>query len=474
MKKVLIIVTLIFAVISSDAKVTLSCIFQDNMVLQQNANVAIWGKATPGKNVQITASWTNEKFSVLTDKDGKWITRIPTPTAGGPYTLSFKEGETVTLSNVLIGEVWLCSGQSNMEMPMSGYNCQPAEFATDRIINAKPTKQIRICNVSKFCSNFRQDSVKCKWCENNPETVSGTSATAYYFAETLQNALDIPVGIIVSCWGGTTIEAWMTKEVIEKVAPGEFNFDYLNNKEEKHFGGKAQTMYNGQIAPLEPFTINGIIWYQGESNRGRHEQYARLQPAYVQMMRDNFQSPNAGFYFVQIAPYPYDNPDKFTSGYFYEAQASTLKTIPHSGMATTVDIGEYQTIHPHKKLEVGKRLAYLTLTKDYGFKGITAEAPQYKSMTIEGNQVKVTFDCDHNGINPIADEIHGFEVAGEDKVFHRAKAHRSKDSEVTVSSDEVKNPVAVRYCFRNFEEGNLYNNYGIPVGPFRTDNWNID
>jgi len=267
----------------------------------------------------------------------------------------------------------------------------------------------------------------------------------------------------------------MTEESLEKCCPGEFKFDHLGKRENSQgFEGREATMYNGQIAPLIPFSIKGLIWYQGESNRTRYKQYTRLQPEYVSMMREKFQSPDAGFYFVQIAPHLYDNdPNGWGSGYFCEAQASTLKTIPHSGMATTLDIGDDQTIHPHQKPIVGQRLAYIALYKDYGFTEIEAEAPTYKSMTIKDNKIIIEFDNCHEGISPIVANIPGFEIAGEDRVFHKADAFNNNPNrqQVNVSSKEVPNPVAVRFCFRNFQSSTLKNNFGIPVGPFRTDDW---
>ena len=232
------------------------------------------------------------------------------------------------------------------------------------------------------------------------------------------------------------------------------------------------TLFNGQVAPLIPFTFKGMIWYQGETNRGRPEQYIRLQKEYVEMMRRLFKNPDAPFYFVQIAPYPYSAPNDWTSGYFCEAQRKSLDVIPHSGMAATLDVGEYGTIHPCKKKEVGNRLAYLALVNDYGMKGVFADSPAYESVKFEDGKAIVQFKVDHRLLSPIDTDLTGFEIAGEDKVFHPATG-RVSGKTVIVSNPDVPKPVAVRYCFRNWGVGTLFNNYGIPAGPFRTDDWNL-
>jgi len=475
MKRILFVLALLCLVSRMEAKVVLSPIFNDNMVLQQNENVLLHGTATPGKTVSIQTGWNYAPFQAVADSAGKWSIRVKTPSAGGPYTISFDDGEKTSISNVLIGEVWLCSGQSNMEMVMRGYESQPVEHSAERIAGAKPSKPIRICTVPHVSSTTPLETAEIKWLEHTPEAVSGASATAYFFAETLQNALDIPVGIIINCWGGSSIETWMTKEVLESVAPGEFDYGHLGSSDKKYQWNNqlAQLLYNGKMVPVSPFTVKGFIWYQGETNRDRAEQYARLQPAFVGMLRERFQCPDAAFYYVQIAPYPYDNADSWALGYLREAQQKNLESIPHSGMATTTDIGEYQTIHPRKKLEVGQRLAWLALTKDYGIKGLDADAPKYKSMRVDGKQIIVDFDCYTNCICPISSEIEGFEIAGEDRVFHKAHAFRCGRESVRVFCEKVPNPVAVRYCFRNFQEGTMGNTFGIPVGPFRTDDWKL-
>ena len=478
MKRFLSII--IFALIGASgmwAKVTLPSFFSDNMVLQQNTEAAIWGWTDTGGKVTVSTTWAGAKFTATPDADGKWMVRIPTPAAGGPYNIFITDGDKSArseLANVLIGEVWFCSGQSNMEMPVGGYGGQPAEGASDFILGAKANSPIRICNITRKASLTPLSECEGSWSENLPEVVSNTSATAYFFAHKLQEVLDIPVGIIVSCWGGSTIETWINRETLTSKFSKEFDLSFLDR--DKIEGTEFQTpctLFNGQVAPLVPFTFGGMIWYQGEANRGRAEQYIRLQKEYVAMMRDLFKVPDAPFYFVQIASWPYDDPDGWTSGYFREAQAKSLEVIPNSGMAVTLDIGEYDTIHPHKKREVGNRLAYLALVKHYGLKGIDPDSPVYESVSFGNSEAIVTFKMDGRGLSP-AGNLEGFEIAGADKVFHPADAHvQLWNNKVVVSSPDVPDPVAVRYCFRNWGVGTLFNNYGIPVGPFRTDNWDL-
>ena len=307
--------------------------------------------------------------------------------------------------------------------------------------------------------------------ENRPEVVYETSATAYFFARQMYDVLQVPIGIITADKGGSTIEAWLSRDILEKEFPGEFDTSILDTGDIEQMNVKTPTIYyNGMLSPIFPFTFKGILWYQGESNRGRHDQYVRLQTRLVQMLREEFQNPDAPFYFVQIAPHAYSNGDNFKSGYFYEAQQKTLALIPHSGIVPTVDLGNYHFIHPPKKMEVGNRLAMLALVNDYGIKGVNPVAPSYQSVVFQDGKAIVTVQTDEVGLLPAKVPVGGFEIAGADQVFHPAEAVAYKN-EVTVSSPEVSDPVAVRYCFRNWGEGSLFNASGFPLLPFRTDNW---
>lgn len=467
------ILSCLFA-IGGFSKVTLPSIFSDNMVLQQNTQVAVWGWSDSGKKVTISPSWKSKKTVAVPDKDGKWSVRIQTPSAGGPYEVVISDGEKITLRNVLVGEVWFCSGQSNMEMPMRGFRNQPVEGAAEVIMSAKPERQIRMCTVVRKASLTPVYECEGSWKENTPEAVAATSAAAYFFALKVQEMLGIPVGLLISEWGGSTIETWMDRETLSSLFPGEFDLSFLDGNElPKRKNQSPCTLFNGQVQPLIPFTFKGMLWYQGESNRYRPEQYVRLQKEYVAMMRRLFDNPEAPFYFVQIAPYRQECETDFTSGFFCEAQEKSLAEIPRSGMVTTMDLGECGSIHPRKKREVGERLANLALVNDYGFKGINPVAPSFESVKFEDGKALVTMKVDAMGLAPWGADILGFELAGSDKVFHPAAA-RVKDTKViVVSSPDVPEPVAVRYCFRNWSVGNLSSCWGLPAGPFRSDSWEI-
>lgn len=472
MKKILVIVASLLATASLQAKVELPSIISDNMVLQQNADVALWGWTEPGRKVVVSGSWSKKSVSAVADGNGKFMVKLPTCAAGGPYTLCFNDGDKTILSNILLGEVWFCSGQSNMEMPMEGFKNQPVEGAAKVIATAKSSRNIRMVTVTRRTSLREEERpMGGSWEMNTPEAVAKTSATAYFFADMLEQTLGVPVGLLITDWGGTPIEAWMDRPTIEGGFASEFDLAFLNGSElPKDAPKQPCTLFNGQVAPLIPFTFKGMLWYQGCDNRHRAEQYTRLQPAYVEMMRKRFGNPDAPFYFVQLAPYRYSSPDKFHQGYINEAQEKTLDLIPHSGMAATLDVGEFGTIHPCKKQQVGERLALLALQDTYGVKGFDAHSPRFESMKVEGSNIIVKLSTVMGGIAPIGVDLPGFEVAGEDHVFHPATG-LVRSFGVVVSCPEVEHPVAVRYAFRNWSQATLFNNYGIPVGPFRSDNW---
>ncbi len=470
MKRQIILLAMMLAALSLDAKVTLPSIFGDNMVLQQKEDVAVWGVAD-GKKVTIKTGWSKKKIVVSPDENGKWFTRIPTAEAGGPYEITFDDGDKTILKNVLLGEVWFCSGQSNMVMSMRGFIGQPVEHGAEYILSADPEVPIRLCDIPNKQSSepLPSDSLKTVWKLNSPEVVLRYSSTAYFFARSLQEQLKVPVGVVTADWGGVTIETFMSREVIDRDFPGEFD----NVIPEPAYPKTPAVLFNAMIAPILPFTFRGFIWYQGEENRKRPEQYARLQPAYAKMLRELFQAPDTPFYFVQIAPHAYDNPRSFMSGYFWEAQQKSLASIPHSGMVGTSDIGSYSSIHPPKKLEVGKRLAALALYNDYGYKVLNPNAPSYKSVEFDGAEAVITVEnVEWMGLFPGDIPVGGFEIAGEDRVFHPAEGISHKYT-IRVHSDEVQEPVAVRYCFRNWSEATLFSAWGMPLLPFRTDDWDI-
>lgn len=475
MKNRLLAFALLLCGVAAQAKVVLPSVIGDNMVLQRETKVALWGKAEPSHKVVIAPSWTKSKTVVTADADGKWSARVATPAAGGPYSICFNDGEKLVVGNVLIGEVWFASGQSNMEMPVRGFNGQPVEGAADVIFGARRETPIRMCTVRRRVSATPLDRCDAKWLENTPDAVAATSATAYFFAMYLQNALGIPVGLVISDWGGTGIEPWMSRETLEAEFPGEVPLDHLDAEKLPEMSQyKASTLFNGMVAPLIPFTVKGIIWYQGESNRGFSELYRRLQPSYVRMMRRLWNDDRMPFYFVQIAPYCFrgDAMD-ITAALLMEAQAKSMEDIPHCGMVATADIGQPWCIHPAKKKEVGQRLASLALKKDYGFALWGAESPMLDKWEVrEDGKILLSFKNNDSGLGPVNEDIEAFEVAGEDRVFHPATGRVQKGyATILVTCPEVSAPVAIRYAFHNYAPGVFHNGAGLPIVPFRTDNW---
>ena len=472
------------------AKVELPSILSDNMVLQQQTDVALWGTATPGNTVIVSPSWTKKRFKVTADsRTGEWKMRVPTPMAGGPFDMVFSDGEKTVLSNILIGEVWYCSGQSNMFMRMSGYPSSPVEGAVDAALSAKASTPIRIFEPAEKMSRTPLPEVEGKWEENTPDVVIRSSALAWFFANRIQSTLDVPVGVIVSSSGGSSIQCWMDRRTIAEKFSEDYDLAVLEREETKLGVHMPCVLYNGMVDALVPYTFKGMLWYQGCTNRGESpELYTRLQTSYVEMMRDRFQNPDASFYFVQLSSFFCDgDPDGFMNGYFLEAQQKTLESIPNSGMVTTTDLGMYGNIHPVDKKTPAERLAYLALQNDYGVLPFCATAPVWKSIKIndaprriETEDVKVKsitvyFNTYTKGmadsVGPRGEDLKGFEIAGDDRVFHKAHAMATWGAYVNVWSDEVPEPVAVRYCFRNWAPGNLKSNFGIPVAPSRTDAW---
>lgn len=448
----------------AEAKVKLPGIFSDNMVLQQNDNVKIWGNST-GKTVQVITSWNNKKYKVNADDSGNWQATLTTPSAGGPYTISLDDGEKLNLENILIGEVWLCSGQSNMEMPVKGFKNQPTLNSNDILLEAE-NPQIRLIKYDKTASRIpATDNKSTSWQVSDAQSAKEFSAVAFQFAQTLQRKLKVPVGVIMSTWGGTKIEAWMTENSLK-------SFPEIQIKPvadpAKVNPNDPTVLFNAMINPIVEYGIKGILWYQGESNRVNAGKYEQMMVSMVKEWRQLWNR-DMSFYYVQIAPYQYaDNP--LSGALIREAQLNASRNIPNSGMAVTMDIGAANFIHPPDKTAVSKRLAFQALAKTYGMKGLAHESPVYKSMSIDKDVVNISFDHAENGLTSYGKILSAFEVAGEDKVFYPASA-KLTNTGIAVQSDKVKSPAAVRYAFKDWVIGDLFNVEGLPASSFRTDNW---
>lgn len=669
MKNVIVLSLICFSLLFAQTEMTklkLPAIFSDNMVLQQKTDAAFWGNAEPNQKISIVTSW-GKNISTKSKKDGTWLVKIKTPKAGGPFEVKVTSGsETISYKNVLIGEVWLCSGQSNMEMPLAGWPPRDTIHGATKEIPAANYPNLRLFTVTRSTSTVPEKDCTGTWSECSPENAASFSATAFFFGKKLMTELNIPIGLIHSSWGGTPVEAWTDaknlstipkyKEIIDMYAnaKGEYeklvawlaalpqidlsqnadenkwrdvdlkdkecsavnyddskwfdasmpcnydklglsNFDgviwyrkqieipetwlnkelvlelgpiddmdatYVNGvkvggfekdgfwqvervhvipadlvKDKKliiairvldnqgggGFNGTSEkfrlhlkataenisiagpwkylpvaeyrngkfyvfdaatlaylnrpklsieisaymptTLYNAMISPLVPYNLRGAIWYQGESNTGEPELYKTVFPMMINNWRNDFKN-QLSFYFTQISPFRYDAGTN--SQYLREAQFQSL-SVPKTGMAVTLDIGNIENIHPGNKKDVGERLAIWALAKDYG-KKVVYSGPLYKSYSIQKDKIVLAFD-NSNGLEiKLRDGKSNFQIAGDDKVFKDAFVNIS-DNKLIVSSPEVKEPKAVRYCWSDIAEGTLFNSAGLPASSFRTDDW---
>ena len=648
--KILLPGLFLFIINITYAQVVLPACFTDNMVLQQQTKVNLWGTQAPGKNLTIITSWNNKTYKVKVDAHGDWKTTVSTPAYGGPYTIIFNDGVITTLKNIMVGEVWVCSGQSNMEMPLTGLYGDVLNLQ-DELADAANHPEIRMLKIDNKTSFTPLTNVPTKggWAICGPQTVRDFSAAAYFFAKNLFAGKHIPIGIINSTWGGTVAEAWTSGGALKTIPafaqfikaaeggltqqkldaryqteisrwidsinakdPGfqqgkllwaEQGFDdsawknmtlpayweqaglpdydgtmwfrkkvsipeawagkdlklnmggiddydvaYFSGAEIGHtesffykrsytipgslvkagensiavrvfdnggLGGinkgplqlslatdttgqidlagqwayhtanlltllpqppsqsnspnRPMLIYNAMINPILPYTIKGVIWYQGESNADRAAQYRQLFPLLISDWRQKWNEGNFPFYFVQIANYStFGQPPAADWPSLRDAQLSTLG-VPNTGMAVTIDIGDVNRIHPQNKQEVGRRLALIARAKTYGEK-IPYSGPVYKSQIIHGNKIELEFTHTDNSLLAKGDTLKGFTIAGIDKKFHPALAIIAGDK-VIVYSGDVANPVAVRYGWANNPVCNLYNGANLPASPFRTDDW---
>ena len=451
---------------SMQAIVRPASLFNDGMVLQQQSQVRVWGRAKALTKVSVKGSWNNKTVSCKSDADGKWELRLPTPAGSYKnYELTLSDGDKLVIKNVLIGEVWFASGQSNMEMPLHGYYNCPVQNSIDYITaSAIYFGRLRMVSIPRFPLRQPAEFVDAKWMDCTPETARDFSATAFFFATQLANQLKCPVGIINNAWGGSSVEAWTPKEILETYPEIKLETELFKSPN----CGTPMIMFNGMIQPMAGYNIRGFIWYQGESNVPHPELYADRFSNMIQSWRKAWGEGDLPFLFVEIAPYQYRTGD--LSAKLREAQCDVQNRVNNSWMVCTNDLVEeyepYQ-IHPHKKFEVGQRLSTLALSKVYKVAGIEAQSPQFYSMEIKGDKAYLSFINLHNGFSRFQD-IKGFEIAGADKKFYPATA-QIEGSRVVVFSQNVENPVAVHYCFHDFALGNLCDGDNLPIIPFRTD-----
>lgn len=477
MKTSILTISLAFItlVAESEAKVRPASMITDNMVLQQNANARIYGTADPGSTVTVTPSWDGKAYTTTTDRTGEWSLAVKTP-AGSftPYTITLSDGEPLTINNVLIGEVWLASGQSNMQMPLKGFPGCCTLGGYDEIASASDEAgKVRFFTVPLTQSYTPLDTVAASWTVPSPDTAPEYSALAWHFAKRMSDVLNVPVGIVSAAYGGAKVESWTPRDMLEKYP--DVSLDPKDIEPIVHYH-RPMLMYNAMFNPIKNYTYNGIIWYQGCSNVATYDTYAERLAAMVKRWRDDIGIGDIPFYAVEIAPYEYGDPtEKGKAPLLREAQWKAVGMIPNSAMISTNDLVEpYErfNIHPADKAAVGKRLCDLALNKTYGKKQFPIESPRYKSHRFMDGAAWVAIDSPSDGIcrNYM---IEGFEVAGADRVFHPADSVwlHWQTNEMVVSSKNVPDPVAVRYGWRDFLPGNLHAGNYLPLIPFRTDDW---
>jgi sialate O-acetylesterase len=465
MKKIFIIIlSLIGMNVSAQWAFRLPAIISNHAVFQQSADIKLWGWGQSGSTVKIICSW-NPMDTVKTEpcKNWKWETMVRTPKAGGPYTITFiSSTQKVVISDILIGEVWLCSGQSNMEY---AFNWQAGVLDAPDEVSQSTNNELRFFQLSHRYSNFPVENSDGEWKISSPESTPSMSVAGYFFGKKLNQTLKEPVGLIASYWGGTNIQNWTPSEVYQKDSELKKAADDLSPVNWAPM--EPSVLYNSMIYPLINYRIAGAIWYQGEGNTEKPEYYGKLFEALITSWRKVFNN-DIPFYFVQIAPW---NGYSGISGALLREQQESVLKLPKTGMISVADlVDNISDIHPRIKKEVGMRLVNLALAEHYGVKGLQPYSPKYESHSIKENKIVLKIKSLQKLVCKAKNPAN-FQIAGVDKKFFPAIAKIEKDGIVVVWSKNVKNPVAVRYCFTNDAMPDLFDVNGLPLIPFRTDNW---
>ena len=484
MKRILLVLALLLpAAILSAEDLRVAHIFSDHMVLQRESTVPVWGWGKPGAKVSVTTSWNGMQVETKVAKDGTW--RVEVETRGvmkrsDSNTMIILSGnEAIKLNDILMGEVWVCAGQSNMEMPISGFGFQEVEGAREAVMKAATyADRVRVFDIRTPKCKEPVEDVDATWEKASAGICAHTSAVAWFFATGLADNLDVPVGIIVNPWGGSRIEPWMTNEAIDAAgitAEERAAIDAIEEQPDR-WPETPELIWNGRMAPIAGYGARGFLWYQGCSNIGQ-ECYDKLQTSMVKLWRDAWGRGEMPFIFTLLAPYEHGDADGRWRPHFVEVQLRSLKTIPNSYAISTETLGNKVTVHPAQKREVADMMVLRALQSVYRQNlNFDIELPELSGVDyLEDGRVKVTLTHVWSNLQSIsARDIVGFELAGEDREFHLAKAEVDWDGgTIFVSCDEVPKPVAVRYSFRNWMGSNLEKTLGIPVPPFRTDDWEL-
>lgn len=469
MKKTFLLILISLVCIPVLAKLELPHVVSDNMVLQHNSTVRIWGRANKGSEVLIKVDWQKEIYKSKANNEGEWEVLVKTGEAGGPYNIEISaDGEHRKLKNILLGEVWICSGQSNMSMPIRGFNAQPIEGSLTTMMESAAFANIRMFTAERRISEQKEFDVRGDWMVASPNTTLNFSAIGYFYALELHKALQVPIGMINISWGGSNAQAWMSFDLLKMFPEIDIASIDMKSKSPQRI---PAALHNAMFYPVSKFTVKGIIWYQGENNIVDYSLYKKIFPAMVEEWRATIGLGNIPFYYVQIAPFKYKGEDLRESAFLREVQLHSQYLIPNSGMVTTGDLGNRNLIHAAKKKDISQRLACWALAKTYGFNNLPHQTPVYRKKEIEGNKVIIHFDFAENGLILQGEPAKVFEIAGSDNVFFPANAKLKGENGnlIEIWSDNVSAPINVRYCFSNYFESVLFNNYMVPVGPFRTD-----
>ncbi|HOW73653.1 MAG TPA: sialate O-acetylesterase [Phycisphaerae bacterium] len=492
------------------AEVTLPHVISNGMVLQRGMPLPIWGWASPGESVTVTLG--DQKMAAIADEDGRWQLRLAPLSAPGPHEMVVTGRNRIVLKDILVGEVWIASGQSNMQMTVNASNKAAEETA------AAGYPRIRLFSVPRKLAGLPAADLEAKWEVCSPKTIGAFSAVAYFFGRELHRQLDVPVGLINTSWGGTRIEPWTPpfgfaavpslQDVTVEIDKANQAYDqgldpyvartkdWVSSVRKAMKSGRTvatapappehpllakgrqgvTTMYNAMVVPLAPYAIRGALWYQGEANTGSGDGmlYHEKMKALIGGWRKAWGQGDFPFLYVQLAPYQYnarrvsDTPDRLPR--IWEAQLATL-SVPNTGMAVITDIGNTKDIHPKNKQEVGRRLSLWALARTYGRQDLVYSGPLYKSMAVEGNRIRLSFEHIGGGLaSRDGKPLTHFQVAGADRKFVEAQA-TIDGSSIVVSGGTVTEPVAVRFGWDELAEPNLMNKEGLPASPFRTDSW---
>lgn len=450
--------------LKGNAQVRLPSLIAGNMVLQQQSEATIWGWAAPGEAVSVNGSWSTDTVKAVADGQAHWQLKLKTPAAGGPYTVTIKASNTIRLNDVLIGEVWICAGQSNMEWSAS----RGIKDAQEELSHADNNK-IRFFTVAKNGAAAEQQSCDGDWKICNAQSLNTFSAVGYFYGKRLQQNLNVPVGLINITWEGTAAESWTPDSLVENQPQIAAHTYQTRAPDFAKWPTATGVIYNGMVYPVKNVTVAGVIWYQGESNAGYPQTYGRLFKMMIESWRSLFKK-ELPFYYVQIAPFK--NYGAQDTAYLVREQQVKSLAIPNTGMVVTTDLaGDGTQIHPPYKAEVGKRLANYALAETYHRAGVAYKSPLYKKMEIRGNTIVVYFDNAEKGLKCKGDSLTEFTIAGADHHFYSAKARIDKNT-VIVYAKEVPKPTTVRFAFSNGPLPNLFGKEGLPVSPFRTDDEN--